>query len=137
LGRVVRRDFASTPGVAASIESKFKMALSSRRLAVALLIAATARTSYAHEHHDDAIPEGEAISPDPLVSWRGQHPSIEMWILTEITGFHIMDTYSNTNDGVWHYLPYWDGARSEPMTTFILQRWRAERVGRLLTAFCR
>ena len=46
------------------------MALSSRRLAVALLIAAAARTSYAHEHHDDAIPEGEVISPDPLVSWK-------------------------------------------------------------------
>ncbi len=44
------------------------MAISSRRIAVALLMAATARTAYAHEHHDDAIPEGEAISPDPLVS---------------------------------------------------------------------
>ena len=46
------------------------MTLSSRRIAVALLVAVAARTSYAHEHHDDAIPEGEVISPDPLVSWK-------------------------------------------------------------------
>ena len=23
---------------------------------------------YAHEHHDDNIPEGDVVSPDPLVS---------------------------------------------------------------------
>jgi hypothetical protein len=53
-----------------SIESKPKMALSSRRFAVALLVAAAVSTSSAHEHHDDAIPEGEVVSPDPLVSWK-------------------------------------------------------------------
>ncbi len=45
-----------------------KMALSSRQIAVALLLAATAGSSYAHEHDEGAIPEGGFVSPDPLVS---------------------------------------------------------------------
>jgi hypothetical protein len=66
------------------------MALSSRRLAVALLIAAIAGTSFAHEHHDDAIPEGEVISPDPLVSWK--------WILAYSRG---VDAYGD--DRILYY----------------------------------
>jgi hypothetical protein len=44
------------------------MALSNYRLAAALLLAATAGTSFAHDHHNEDIPEGEAVSAEPLVS---------------------------------------------------------------------
>jgi hypothetical protein len=50
-------------------------------------------------------------------------------MLTEITGFHIMDTYSNTNDGVWRHLSYWHGIRSKSITTFMSQQWRQEQKG--------
>lgn len=35
-------------------------------IATAILVA-LARGSLAHEHHTDSIPEGEAVSPDPIV----------------------------------------------------------------------
>lgn len=33
------------------------------------ILALLARRIEAHEHHGDRIPEGEVISPDPIVSW--------------------------------------------------------------------
>lgn len=39
--------------------------MTSWRLLAALLL--VAGNSYAHEHHGDAIPEGEAVSADPIV----------------------------------------------------------------------
>jgi hypothetical protein len=105
------------------------MALSSRRIAVALLIAATARTSYAHEHHDDAIPEGEAISPDPLVSWKRTTTHNGGVDAYGIIGFYIMDTYSSTDVCFWHHLPHWNGIRSKSMTTLVSQQWRLGQKG--------
>lgn len=34
-------------------------------------------TAVAHEHHDDAIPDGEAISPDPIVGTCPQSSKFE------------------------------------------------------------
>ena len=37
-------------------------------IATGAVFLALARGSLAHDHHTDNIPEGEGISPDPLVS---------------------------------------------------------------------
>lgn len=39
----------------------------SRSIQAATVLALLVSTAQAHEHHEDKIPEGEAISPDPLV----------------------------------------------------------------------
>lgn len=41
----------------------------SRSVQAATVLALLVSTAQAHEHHEDKIPEGEAISPDPLVSF--------------------------------------------------------------------
>jgi hypothetical protein len=40
----------------------------SKSVQAATVLALLVSTVQAHEHHEDKIPEGEAISPDPLVS---------------------------------------------------------------------
>lgn len=49
----------------------FSTQLSARTLGKGMLAATVltllVSTAQAHEHHEDKIPEGEAISPDPLV----------------------------------------------------------------------
>lgn len=49
----------------------FSTQLSARTLGKGMLaatvLALLVSTAQAHEHHEDKIPEGEAISPDPLV----------------------------------------------------------------------
>ena len=50
---------SSNPRISSSTMSSF--------LPTFLIFALLVRRSVAHEHHDDKIPEGEAISPDPLV----------------------------------------------------------------------
>lgn len=42
-------------------------ALKSRGAALVALLLSTAATARAHEHHMDNIPEGDAVSPDPIV----------------------------------------------------------------------
>jgi len=44
----------------------------SKSVQAATVLALLVSTAQAHEHHEDKIPEGEAISPDPLVSF---HPA--------------------------------------------------------------
>jgi hypothetical protein len=39
----------------------------SKSVQAATVLALLVSTAQAHEHHADKIPEGEAISPDPLV----------------------------------------------------------------------
>lgn len=46
----------------------------SKRVQAATVLALLVSTVQAHEHHEDKIPEGEAISPDPLVRF---HP---VWV---------------------------------------------------------
>jgi hypothetical protein len=42
----------------------------SKSVQAATVLALLVSTAQAHEHHEDKIPEGEAISPDPLVCLR-------------------------------------------------------------------
>ncbi|MCJ1392360.1 hypothetical protein MMC18_005227 [Xylographa bjoerkii] len=58
----------------------------------------------AHEHHEDNIPEGEGISPDPIV------------------GYDTMDSYSSSNDGVWAHISDRNGARG-PLPQIVRSRW--------------
>jgi hypothetical protein len=44
----------------------------SKSVQAATVLALLVSTAQAHEHHEDKIPEGEAISPDPLVRF---HPA--------------------------------------------------------------
>ena len=76
--------------------------------ALALLL--SAGYGFAHEHHTEDIPEGEAVSAEPIVrffSWRSSCRYTH-----KIQGRHTMDTHINTNLFLRHRLPHGDGPRS-------------------------
>ena len=66
----------------------------------------------AHEHHDDKIPEGSAISPDPIVqnSLSG-HKDVDR--LTFFAGFDIMGPHCRSGPGMGCHIPHRHGSWSE------------------------
>ena len=64
----------------------------------------------AHEHHTDEIPEGEAISAQPIVC---NSPHSQWPIYSDIwtSGYYIMDPRCLPNSLLWHHLPHWNGPR--------------------------
>lgn len=80
-----------------------------RAAAVAAL--AWSRTCAAHEHHMDNIPEGEAVSPEPLV--RPSSYTAHRLLMADdlVIGLDIMDSYSPSDTCLWHHLPNRNGSR--------------------------
>ena len=62
----------------------------------------------AHGGHMDKIPEGEAVSDDPIV--RLSALALLRPLLTAVSGLHIMDTHINTDCFVWADISDWNGA---------------------------
>ena len=65
--------------------------------------------AWAHEHHTDEIPEGEAISAQPIVPFPASSAPSHADIQT--TGYYIMDPHSHPNSLLWRHLPHWNGPR--------------------------
>ena len=65
----------------------------------------------AHEHHDDKIPEGEGISPDPIVSLPLQ--KLQPCLTDFPLGFNVMGPYSYTDIGLWSHFSHRNGPRSK------------------------
>ena len=82
------------------------MARSLRVLLVACLT--FVQTALAHEHHDDKIPEGSVVSPDPIVGLTA--PSVCGNALMAFLGRHAMDTHYHSDSVLWHHLSHWHGS---------------------------
>ena len=67
--------------------------------AVALCLA----TAAAHEHHGENIPEGEAVSVDPIV--RTYEPAWPFWLLTTRPGLDPLDTHPRPDHSMGRRLP--------------------------------
>ena len=81
------------------------------RASASLLLLSFARGIAAHEHHDDKIPEGGAVSPDPIVSLLA---NIHLSTFTNFyAGFNALDPHTHTDIGFWSHFPHGDGPRSE------------------------
>ena len=69
----------------------------------------------AHEHHDDKIPEGHAISPDPLVRLPASDSTSSL--LMQCTGQDTMDTYPRTDNCLRTDIPHGHGSRGKSSTS--------------------
>lgn len=85
------------------------MSILSRSTNAALLSALFARLAAAHEHHDDKIPEGEGISPDPIVRLLDLFENSA----EQTAGYNIMDPHPDTDRCVRAHISYGYGARRE------------------------
>ena len=63
-----------------------------------LLVSCLAQAIQAHDHHDDRIPEGAAISPDPIVCFQFHRHEAIKWVLTGcFKGCHVMGAHDNSD----------------------------------------
>lgn len=85
---------------------------SARVLSAALVFSLAARV-IAHEHHEDEIPEGEAISVDPIVALPPLAlPKVECDCLPNNSpGYNSMGSYRNSNSLLRLNLPHRHGPR--------------------------
>ena len=86
-----------------------------RPLSVLALLYLT-RQALAHEHHTDEIPEGEAISAQPIVYSSPHSPSpvySDIWT----SGYYIMDPHCLPNSLLWRHLPNRNGPRGTSLLT--------------------
>lgn len=63
------------------------MERTTRASALGLLLLGMTRTSYAHEHHMDDIPEGQGVSAEPLVGYFGLLEEIMLTYRMRYYGF--------------------------------------------------
>lgn len=63
----------------------------------------------AHEHHGEDIPDGQAVTAEPIVCFGMLRGLREWWTLMMGAGLDIMGTYYTSNRYLWPDLPHWDG----------------------------
>ena len=71
-----------------------------------LLFLSFAKSAAAHEHHTDKIPEGEAVSAEPIV-WLSSERNGKN--LTQEAGYHAMGTHHYPNHFIRPDIPYRHG----------------------------
>lgn len=81
-----------------------------------LVVAASLRIARAHEHDTEEIPDGSAISAEPLVCWDERRMNMGNGTDGSI-GCDIMGTYSDYDDGIWGCVSIWDGLGGEFCST--------------------
>lgn len=78
-------------------------------LGVILLALSVARAA-AHEHHEDNIPDGEAVSAEPIVPFPLCKDKLSVKSDTSSLGFHTMGAHHNPAGFIWSHLPHWYGS---------------------------
>lgn len=65
----------------------------------------------AHEHHEDNIPDGEAISAEPIVPFPPSRHIRAVKSDTSSLGFYAMGAHHNPDDLLRPHLSHWHGSR--------------------------
>lgn len=95
------------------VRRPFQLRLSQSAATLALA-AVFLPTALGHEgHHMDKIPEGEAISLDPIVCCLRQYWDSVVGLWLTCTGHDAMGTHLCADACLWHSLPRWDGSRGK------------------------
>lgn len=82
------------------------LAMSQAKYFGVLLSLSFATSAAAHEHHTDKIPEGEAISAEPIVRLSSERKGKD---LTQEAGYHAMGTHHYPNRFIRPDIPYRHG----------------------------
>lgn len=64
----------------------------------------------AHEHHEDNIPDGEAVSAEPIVPFTLSKDKLAVKSDASSLGFHSMGAHHNPAGFVRSHLPHWHGS---------------------------
>jgi hypothetical protein len=86
-------------------------ASSSLLRATAIIALIWFRTCAAHDHNAEEIPEGEAISLDPIVRSPSERQTILLLIWRLWTGFNIMDPHMPSDICFWAFISNRNGSR--------------------------
>ena len=78
--------------------------------AAGLLLVSLTCAAFAHEHHTDEIPEGEVVSPDPIVRYKVIMVS---QVADSFSGQDVMDPHLCSNRRIRRHFPHWDGPWSK------------------------
>ena len=94
-----------------------------------MLLVLLSQSVSGHEHHTDNIPEGAAISADPIVrTLNDSFDAIDYMKeheLIDVVGLYFMDSHTNPGSVMGNTLSYRNGSRGERCPL-----WKCDKLGR-------